>query len=385
MNDFEYYNPVRIVLGKGTIARLSDLVQPSEKVMFLYGGGSIKNNGVYSQVTDALAKHDVVEFAGIEPNPRYETCMKAVDLAKQERVDFLLAVGGGSVLDGTKFIAAAIEHKGEDPWEILTSSGAVVKSALPLGTVLTLPATGSEMNSFSVVSRASTDEKLAFGSPCVYPRFSILDPEVTYTLPRNQLRNGLVDAFAHVMEQYATHSVNSPLQDRQAEAVVKTLIEIAPAVLAEKPDYDARASFMWCTTQALNGLIGCGVVQDWTTHMIGHELTAFFGVAHAESLAIVLPGVWEHEFDNKRGKLAQLARRIWHVTSGDKTTQAKAAIEKTEAFFHSVGMPTRLGNYGVDEAGIRKVVDRFTERKTVLGEHENIEAQEVGAILQSRL
>lgn len=385
MNDFEYHNPVRIVLGKGSIARVGELVSPSEKVMFLYGGGSIKKNGVYNQVTDALAKHNVVEFAGIEPNPRYETCMKAVDLAKQEQVDFLLAVGGGSVLDGTKFIAAATKYDGEDPWEILTSGGAAVKSALPLGAVLTLPATGSEMNSFSVVSRESTDEKLAFGSPCVYPRFSILDPQVTYTLPRNQLRNGIVDAFAHVMEQYATQSVNSPLQDRQAEAVVKTLIEIAPAVLAEKPDYDARASFMWCTTQALNGLIACGVIEDWATHMIGHELTAFFGVAHAESLAIVLPGVWEHEFDNKRGKLAQLARRTWHVTSGDETAQAKAAIEKTEAFFHSVGMPTRLGDYGIDEAGIRKVVDRFTKRKTVLGEHENIKAQEVGAILRSRL
>jgi NADP-dependent alcohol dehydrogenase len=385
MNDFEYHNPVRIVLGKGTIARLGDLVLPSEKVMFLYGGGSIKKNGVYAQVTDALARHKVVEFAGIEPNPHYETCMKAVEMAKQDGVDFLLAVGGGSVLDGAKFIAAAMTYEGKDPWKILTSHGTVVNSAMPLGTILTLPATGSEMNINSVISRESTDEKLAFSSPHVYPRFSILDPEVTYTLPRNQLRNGLVDAFVHVMEQYATHSVNSPLQDRQAEAVVRTLIEIAPDVLAEKPDFDARASFMWCTTQALNGLIGCGVVQDWTTHMIGHELTAFFGVAHAESLAIVLPGVWEHQFYNKQGKLAQLARRTWHVTSGDETAQAKAGIEKTEAFFHSVDMPTRLGDYGIDEAGIRKVVDRLAKRKVLLGEHQNINAQEVGAILESRL
>ena len=385
MNDFEYHNPVRIVLGKGTIARVGDLVSPSEKVMFLYGGGSIKKNGVHAQVADALANHEVVEFAGIEPNPRYETCMKAVELARKDGVGFLLAVGGGSVLDGTKFIAAAIRYRGKDPWKILTSHGSVVESAMPLGTVLTLPATGSEMNINSVISRKSTDEKLAFGSPHVYPRFSILDPQVTYTLPRNQLRNGIVDAFTHVMEQYATYSVNSPLQDHQAEAIVKTLVEIAPAVLAEKPDYDARASFMWCTTQALNGLIGCGVVQDWTTHMIGHELTAFFGVAHAESLAIVLPGVWEHQFHNKLGKLAQLARRTWHVTSGDEASQARAGIEKTEAFFHSVGMPTRLGDYGIDKAGIDKVVERFTKRKALLGEHQNISAQEVGEILESRL
>ena len=385
MNNFEYYNPVRIVLGKGSIARVGDLVSPSEKVMILYGEGSIKKNGVYDQVTGALARHEVVEFAGIEPNPRYETCMKAAELAKQEQVDFLLAVGGGSVLDGTKFIAAAINYEGRDPWEILTSNGAAVKSALSLGSVLTLPATGSEMNFYSVISREGTDEKLPFGSPHVYPRFSVLDPEVTYTLPRNQLRNGLVDAFAHVMEQYATHSVNSPLQDRQAEAVVRTLAEIAPDVLAEEPDYDARASFMWCTTQALNGLLACGVVEDWSTHMIGHELTAFFGIAHAESLAIVLPGVWEHQFDNKRGKLAQLARRTWHVTSGDETSQARAGIEKTEEFFHSVDMPTRLRAYRIDEAGIRKVVDRFAKRRTVLGEHQNIKAQEVEAILQSRL
>lgn len=385
MNDFEYCNPVNIVMGKGSIARLSDLIEANETVMFLYGGGSIKDHGVYRQVIDALARHTVVEFGGIEPNPHYETCLKAVDAAKKAKVDFLLAVGGGSVLDATKFIAATLRFEGNDPWEILRTHGKPVHGAMPMGTVLTLPATGSEMNGNSVISRASTDEKLAFASPYVYPRFSILDPQVTYTLPRNQLRNGLVDAFVHVMEQYATYSVNSPLQDRQAEAVTKTLIEIAPAILTDEPDYDARANFMWCTTQALNGLIGCGVVQDWTTHMIGHELTAFFGVAHAESLAIVLPGVWEHQFDNKKGKLAQLARRMWHVTNGDEVSQARAGIKKTEAFFHSVGMPTRLGDYNITEAGIAKVVDRFEQRQTVLGEHQNIAAREIGQILRSRL
>ena len=385
MNDFEYCNPTRIVLGKGAIARLSDLIGSEQTVMFLYGGGSIKKNGVHAQVTEALAGRRVIEFAGIEPNPRFETCMKAVEIAKEEGVDFLLAVGGGSVLDGTKFVAAACDYQGDDPWEILQTHGESVQSAMPVGAVLTLPATGSEMNGNSVISRDSTNEKLAFISPQVFPQFSILDPETTYTLPKNQLRNGIVDAFVHVMEQYATHSVDSPLQDRQAEAIVRTLIEIAPAVLAEKPDYNARANFMWSATWALNGWINVGVVQDWGTHMIGHELTAFFGIAHAESLAIVLPGMWNHQFDNKKGKLAQLARRIWHVTDGDETSQARAAIEKTEAFFHSVDMPTRLSHYGIDEAGLAKVVDRFTERGTVLGEHQNIAAKEVGEILRSRL
>lgn len=256
MNNFEYCNPVRVVFGKNTVAKLADLIDPARTILFLYGGGSIKRNGVYEQVKAALKGRKVIEFAGIEPNPRYETCMKAVELARKEKVDFLLSVGGGSVLDGTKFIAGAIPFTGGDPWQILTSGGGALQSALPIGAVLTLPATGSEMNCFSVISRDSTQEKLAFGNPKVYPAFSILDPEITYSLPQNQLRNGIVDAFVHVMEQYATYSINTPLQDRQAEAVVRTLIDVAPDVLTKK-DYDSRANFMWAATHALNGIISC--------------------------------------------------------------------------------------------------------------------------------
>jgi NADP-dependent alcohol dehydrogenase len=379
MNNFEYYNPVRVVFGKGTIGKIADLIGRDKKIMLLYGGGSIKKNGVHGQVMAALKGRSMVEFAGIEPNPRYETCMKAVELARKEKVDFLLSVGGGSVLDGTKFIAAAIPFAEGDPWKIL-SEEAAIKSAVPIGAILTLPATGSEMNCFSVVSRDSTQEKLAFGNPLVFPAFSILDPETTYTLPVNQLRNGIVDAFVHVMEQYATYSVNSPLQDRQAEAVVRTLIDIAPDVMS-KTDYDSRANFMWAATQALNGVIGCGVVEDWSTHMIGHELTAFFGLAHAETLAIVLPGMWKHQFEHKKGKLAQLARRVWHVTQGDTDSQAKAAIEKTEAFFHSVSMPTQLSFYNIGKNDIEQVVKRFEHRKTVIGEHRDIQAAQVREIL----
>jgi NADP-dependent alcohol dehydrogenase len=380
MNNFEYCNPVRVVFGKNTVAKLADLIDPARTILFLYGGGSIKRNGVYEQVKAALKGRKVIEFAGIEPNPRYETCMKAVELARKEKVDFLLSVGGGSVLDGTKFIAGAIPFTGGDPWQILTSGGGALQSALPIGAVLTLPATGSEMNCFSVISRDSTQEKLAFGNPKVYPAFSILDPEITYSLPQNQLRNGIVDAFVHVMEQYATYSINTPLQDRQAEAVVRTLIDVAPDVLTKK-DYDSRANFMWAATHALNGIISCGVVEDWSTHMIGHELTAFFGVAHAESLAIVLPSMWQHQFENKKAKLAQLARRIWHVVDGNVDTQARAAIEKTVAFFHSVNMPTCLSHYNISKADIEKVVERFRQRGTTLGEHQAIRADQIREIL----
>lgn len=381
MNNFEYYNPVRVVFGKGTIPQVRKLIPADKKIMLIYGGGSIKENGVYDQAVGALKGRDMVEFGGIEPNPLYETCMKAVEQIKAEKVEFLLSVGGGSVLDAAKFIAAAACYDGDDPWGILTTGGSRIKDALPYGDVLTLPATGSEMNCFSVISRKSTQEKLAFGSPLVYPKFSILDPETTYSLPQKQLRNGLVDAFAHVMEQYATCSVNTPLQDQQAEAVVRTLLDVAQDVLT-KQDYDSRASFMWAAASALNGVINCGVIQDWTTHTIGHELTAFFGVAHAESLAIVMPAVWKHQFENKKGKLAQLAGRIWDVTYGDEDAQATAAIENTIEYFHSVEMPTTLSDYNITEADIQKVVDRFEKRGTVAGEHKNIKAPQVEEILK---
>ncbi len=385
MNNFSYHNPTNIVFGKDTISNLPNLIPSDKKIMMIYGGGSIKKNGVYEQVKTALNGRNIIEFSGIEPNPLYETCMEAVKQIKAEKVDFLLPVGGGSVIDGTKFIAAAACYQDGDPWDILTKGGNIIKTALPLGTVLTLPATGTEMNGNSVISRKSSDEKLAFYSPLVYPVFSILDPETIYSLPKNQLRNGIVDAFVHVMEQYATYSVESPLQDRQAEAIVNTLVEVSQRVVTQNNDYQACASFMWSATQALNGLINCGVVQDWATHMIGHELTAFFGLAHAESLAVVMPSLWKHQFDNKQGKLAQLAERVWGINVGSDHAKAEAAIDSTIEFFHSIGMPTSLKDYNVSETDIVKVVDRFEERQTVLGEHSNITYKEVEEILKGCL
>jgi NADP-dependent alcohol dehydrogenase len=382
MQDFTYRNPTRIVFGRGTIARLKELIGPQERVLMTYGGGSIRKNGVYEQVRQALAGRDLLEFGGIQPNPLYETLMKAVKVVKEKRVTFLLAAGGGSVLDGTKFIAAAAEFEGLDPWDI-PAKGAPVKAAVPLGTVLTLPATGSESNGFAVISRQGTGEKLAFGSEACYPQFAILDPAVTLSLPQEQVRNGIVDAFMHVLEQYITYPVNAALQDRQAEAILKTLVEEGPKTLANPQDYDARANLVWSATQALNGWIGQGVPQDWSTHMIGHELTAFFGIAHAESLAIVMPSLFRHQMTPKRAKLAQFARRVWDVNEPDERKAAEAAVARTEGFFHSLGMRTRLADYGIaarEAAG--KVSSRFRARGLKLGEHQAIDAAAAAEILE---
>lgn len=382
MNNFTYYNPVKIVFGKGMIAELKSLIPSAAKVLLIYGGGSIKKNGVYDQVRAALSGHAVIEFGGIEPNPRYETCMKAAALAKAESAGFLLSVGGGSVLDATKFIAVAALYGQGDPWGIMEGRQPI-EAALPLGSVLTLPATGSEMNTFAVISRDATGEKLAFSSPHCYPKFSILDPETTFSLPGRQVENGIVDTFAHVMEQYLCDAGSAPLTERMAEAVLRTLREEAPKVKANPDDYEVRASLMWCATVALNGLLGCGVAsQDWATHMIGHELTALYGLDHARTLAVIMPAVHRHQLARKQKRLAQYAKRVWHIVQGDDATRAAQAIEKTEAFFKSVGVPTRLSEYGIDaaEAG-RQVAERLAKRAALIGEFGDLGPKEVQEIV----
>ncbi len=377
MNNFTYFNPVKVVFGKGTINQLAELVPAGRKILVTYGGGSIKQNGVYDQVKNALKGRDWVEFGGIEPNPRYETLMKSVALCREEGIGFLLSVGGGSVLDGTKFIALAVNYAQGDPWDILAKQ-APAELALPLGCVLTLPATGSEMNCFSVISRDSTQEKLAFSNPAVFPRFSILDPETTISLPVRQTMNGIADAFAHVMEQYMTFPCEAPLQDRQAEAILSTLIEYGPQVLQQPGNYQFRSNIMWAATQALNGIISCGVPQDWTTHMIGHELTAFYGLDHAQTLVVVMPAVWKHQKARKALKLSQYAERIWGTKGSDSAGQA---IEKTEQFFRSLGMKTRLSEYGITAERFEQIGQRFASRGLKLGEHEAIGKTEVIEIL----
>lgn len=384
MYNFEYQNPVKVIFGKGEIKKVGANIPAGSKILLTYGGGSIFKNGVYDQVKDAIQGFEVIEFGGIEPNPHYETLMKAVEIVKNENITFLLSVGGGSVLDGTKFIAAAACFDQGDPWLIL-SKHAPVKNALPIGAVLTLPATGSEMNGNSVVTRVETKEKLAFGSLKVMPVFSILDPEVIFSLPEKQVANGVVDAFVHVIEQYLTFPVNSPIQDRFAESILKTLIEEGPKVLANRNDYESAANFMWSTTMALNGLIGVGVPQDWATHMIGHELTAYHGIDHARTLAIVLPGIMHIKREQKKDKIVQLGERVWGITEGSVDERIDQTIQKTVEFFESVGIPTRLPDYNVSTETIDTICDRFEKRGFKVGEKADIGPVEIRLILENRL
>ncbi len=380
---FSYHNPVKIVFGKGTISQLNKLVPAGAKVMITYGGGSIFKNGVYDQVKKALNGFEVVEFGGIEPNPTYETLMKAVEIAKKENVTFLLAVGGGSVLDGTKFIAAAIPYEGEDPWQIVLDRKNY-KTALPLGSVLTLPATGSEMNYYAVISRTETKEKKGMGGPLLYPQFSILDPETTYTLPTQQVANGIADAFTHVMEQYMTYPVDAQVQDRMAEGILQTLIDIAPDALAKTDDYASRANFMWAATMALNGLLAVGVPTDWATHQIGHELTALHGIDHARTLAVVLPHLLKHQLANKEAKLVQYGTRVWGL-QGEPNEVALQAIEKTAAFYESLGIPTKASAYGIGLETVTEVKARFEERGMNFGERATITPDAVEEILTASI
>lgn len=386
MNNFNFYNPVKILFGKGKTAELGRNIPQNARVLMTYGGGSIFKNGVYEQVMAALKNFTVIEFGGIEPNPRYETLMKAVEVVKAEKIDFLLAVGGGSVLDGTKFIAAASLYEGELAWDIVARQIAVSK-ALPIGAVLTLAATGSEMNSGGVVTREATQEKFSFGSPVLFPKFSVLDPEFTFSLPPRQVANGIVDAYVHVMEQYLTYPVNSPVQDRFAEGILLTLIEEGlKAVKTETPDYENRANLMWAATMALNGIIGVGVKSDWSTHMIGHELTAFHGLDHAVTLAIVLPGVMHLMKDKRREKLLQYASRVWKINQGTDEERIEAAIQHTESFFRQVGIPTRLSEYNLGQDTVDRIVNRFTDRKMrAVGAQQDVSIANVGELLGWRL
>lgn len=379
MNNFQYHNPVRVIFGKGQIAQLPKQIPASAKVMMTYGGGSIFKNGVYEQVKSALKEYDVIEFGGIEPNPTYETLMKAVEIARKEGVNFLLSVGGGSVLDGTKFIAAAIPFEGEDPWHIL-SQRAKIKKAIPLGAVLTLPATGSEMNYYAVISRSETQEKKGMGNPLVYPQFSILDPETAFSLPPRQIANGIADAFTHVMEQYMTYPVHAEMQDRMAEAVLLTLIQEGPKMMDNPTDYDAVANVMWAATMALNGLLAAGVPTDWATHQIGHELTALHGIDHARTLAVVLPHLLAFKKEAKREKLVRYAKNVWQL-SGSEEELTEKAIQKTADFYASLGIPTKASAYEIGKDTVEKVVTRFVDRGMNFGEHADITPEAVGQIL----
>ncbi|WP_153117524.1 alcohol dehydrogenase [Rhodocyclus tenuis] len=354
MQNFSFHNPTKILFGEGRIADIGAEIPAGARVLITYGGGSVVKTGTLAEVKSALAGFTVFEFAGIEPNPTYETLMQAVELARREKIDFLLAVGGGSVIDGTKFIAAAIPFVG-DPWDILARR-APITSAVPFGSVLTLPATGSEMNNGAVITKKATQDKLAFANPLLYPRFSVLDPAKTLTLPPRQVANGVVDAFVHIVEQYLTYPADAAVQDRFAEGLLLTLIAEGPRALAEPDNLAVRANLMWTATLALNGLIGAGVPQDWATHMLGHEITVLYGVDHAQTLAIVLPAMLQVRREEKRAKLLQYAERVWNLRDGDEEARIDAAIAHTRAFFESLSVPTRLSDYGIGADAVAALV-----------------------------
>lgn len=385
MLNFELYNPTNLIFGKGQIEKIASLIPAEAKILIAYGGGSIFKNGIYDQVKAALPDRNIVEFGGIEPNPHYETLMKAVAIIKEQNIDFILAVGGGSVIDGVKFISAAVHFEG-NPMDILQKRLLIkdLSKVVPFGTVLTIPATGSEMNSGSVVTIEATQEKLAFGGSALFPKFSICDPIVIVSLPKRQLQNGVVDAYTHVLEQYLTYPHEGFLQDRIAESILQTLIEIGPKVVENPTDYALASNFMWSCTMALNGLIQKGVPSDWATHMIGHELTALYGIDHARTLAIIGPHLYQVMFETKKGKLAQYGKRIFNL-SGSEDEIAKEAINKTVAFFHTMGMQTQLSDYTKDfEKTADFIANRFEERGwKALGEKQNITPEKVREIVRA--
>jgi NADP-dependent alcohol dehydrogenase len=380
MKNFIFRNPTKLIFGRGMIARIAKEIPAGNKLMITFGGGSVKSNGVYEQVVAALEGRDYVEFWGIEPNPTIETLRKAVAQCKKEGVNFLLAVGGGSVLDGTKLIAAGVEYDG-DPWDIVKAGQAT--RGIPFASIMTLPATGSEMNSGAVISRSETKEKFAFYG--AYPVFSVLDPETTYSLPPYQVAVGLTDVFVHVMEQYLTTTGQSRVMDRWAEGLLHTVIEIAPLIRCNQHDYDTMADFMLAATMALNDFIRMGVTQDWATHMIGHELTAIHDMTHGQSLAIVLPSLMRVMSDQKREKILQYAERIWNITSGSEPERIERAICATEEFFRSLGLQTRLSEMNIGQETILEIERRFQERNVRFGENQNVDGKLTRRILEGAM
>lgn len=385
MRNFELKNPTKIIFGKGEIAKIAKEIPAKAKILMLYGGGSIKKNGIYEQIIAALKGFDVTEFGGIPANPEYQVLMEALKIIKEKQIDFLLAVGGGSVIDGTKFLSAAANYTGSDPWDILkkpirTEEG----KGLPFGTVLTIPATGSEMNSGYVISRKEINEKRTAGGPGLFPQFSVLDPEVVRSLPKHQIANGIADAYTHVLEQYMTFPDNASLQDRFSESILLTLQEVTNKLMHEDFDYNTASDFMWSCTMALNGLIAKGVPTDWSVHMIGHELTAYYGIDHARTLAIVAPNHYRYTFETKKEKLAQYAERVWDIREGTIEQKAKQGIAMLEKFFQSLAIETKLSKYTSNYEGTgQKVQKAFEERGWFgLGEHKTLTPEDARKIVE---
>lgn len=383
MNNFELKNPTKIIFGKDQYDKLANEIPADSNVLLLFGGGSIKKNGVYEEVMSALKGFKITEFGGIPPNPEYSVLKKALKVIKEENITFLLAVGGGSVIDGTKFLSSAALFEGDEPWEIL-EKGIPTLKGMPFGTVLTLPATGSEMNSGAVITRAETKQKLSMGGSGLFPQFSLLDPTVVASIPERQIANGLADSFTHVLEQYMTYPIGAVLQDRFSESILQSIIEIAPEIMKDTKDYKAASNFMWNCTMALNGLIQKGVPTDWSIHAIGHELTALYGIDHARTLAILTESHYSYNFETKKEKLAQYAERVWNVSEGTLEEKAKAGISKTTEFFHSLGIKTKLSEYIDEYTGSASLIAGRLEKRGLVafGEHKTMNPTAVEAIVE---
>lgn len=379
---FTYVNPTLIHFGQGQISAISQAIPTDQKVLVIYGGGSIKKNGVYDQVVSALTDHQWVEFSGVEANPTKETLDKAVAIVKEQDIDFILAVGGGSVIDGSKYVAAAAKYDG-DGWDIMVGKHQVTE-ATPIGAILTLPATGSESNMGAVITKAQTQDKLAFMAPAVQPKFAVLDPDVMKSLPERQLINGIVDAWVHVCEQYLTLPTNAMVQDGYAETLLKNLLVLGQQY--DQRDNDGwRANLMWTANQALNGLIGTGVPQDWATHMIGHEFTALWHVDHARSLAIVQPSLLRNQLENKRAKLEQMGKNVFGLNQ--TSDLALRTIDAIEAFYHSLNVPTQFADHNSSkQAAIDAVIAQLNAHGMLgLGEQQAITLEKSREILEQAI
>ena len=383
MHNFEFQNPVKVLFGKNQIEKLEHLIPQDKNILLVYGLNSIKANGVYQRVKNSLAHvKDLFEFSGIGANPEYDTLLQAVALCKQQKIDFILAVGGGSVIDGTKFIAAAVNYPLADKWQILKGQSSKIIDAIKFGAILTLPATSSEVNEWAVISRKDTNEKVAFSHKTLFPEFAILDPEVTYSLPQRQLVNGIIDPFIHVTEQYLTTNINTPLQDGYSETLMRTLIDLGPCIVSEKNDYDVRANWMWCASNAVNGFIGLGIDEDWSTHAIGHELTIQYGLDHAQTLAIIAPQLWRYKKDKKRDKLLQFAKNVWHINDENGNNAIETAISKTEQFFNAIGMKTKFSDYNIKVDATIIAHNVITKSQNgAIGEHNDIMLDDIISII----
>lgn len=387
MMDFSFFNPTRVLFGRTALSQMTALVPAGARILILYGGGSVVRNGTLARIKAALDGYEIHKFGGIEPNPSFEKLMEAVTLVREQDISFLIALGGGSVIDGAKFVAAAVHYDG-DPWDILLTRGNRIQSALPLAAIPTLPATGSEMNGTSVITRTELSAKRVFKSEHVFPVLAVLDPTLTFTLPPRQVANGIVDAFVHVLEQYLTYPVDAPVQDRFAESLLRVLLDIADTNLAEPENYDARASLMWSATLALNGLIGSGVPQDWSSHLIGHELTALYGLDHARTLAVILPAMLSVRKNEKHAKLLQYADRIWNLHAGSENERINEALNHTRAFFSRLGLETSLSGYGLGQDAIDALLASLRQahgNNYALGENRTVSPELARTVLEASL